>query len=238
MTITSSGMTTIEDTITLTTKEEYKYDVRLEKSPVFDKIGKIIDTDMTLIDGIVENANMYFTGSFISIGQIPSGKIYAIRKSEEGSDIGILTLERFSPLFSLPFFVESASLDRSRQFLILRRDATESFLISLDGTLSVSFPFPDAVEIVQNISNTWKVLTRDGVMTLSSLGWEKNPRFRDYIDISPEYRLGYLSKDDKEKKSLQNIDSAESLFLLLDRKSTIVRTIEKGREIIGFISYE
>lgn len=238
LTLSSSWMSTIEDVISLSKKEEFKYLVHLEKNPIFEKVGRISQWDQALAESLVENANIHFTGSFMSIAQIPSGKIYATRKTQNGSEVGILTPDIFSPLFSLPFVPKKAILDISGKFLILERDLNNQFLISLDGSISANFPYSEDVKIIQYSDNTWKILTTNWVFIQSSFGWEENPRFRDYIDLSPQYRLGYLAAADREKKSLQNIESSESLLLLLDRKSTTIHTLEKGREIVGFIFYE
>ena len=95
----------------------------------------------------------------MSIAQIPSGKIYAIDNTQKGSEIGILTPDLFSPLFSLPFIPKKAKLDTSGKFLIFERDLNNQFLISLDGSISVNFPYSEEVKIIQYGDNTWKVLT-------------------------------------------------------------------------------
>ncbi len=238
ITITSTWMSTIEDEITVSKKNEYKYPVHLEKNIIFENLGKQSEWNMALVNELIANANTYLSWSFLGVAQIPSGKIYAIRSLKNKNEIGILTADLFNPLFTIPFLTKSAWIDLSQKFLILERSSLDRFLVSLDGSVSIDFPYSWEIKIINYSDNEWKILTSEGLYTYSSFGWEKNIRFWDYIDLSPQYRLGYISASDNEKKSLQNIKESLSLFLLLDRKSTKVRTLEKGREVLWFISYD
>jgi hypothetical protein len=67
----------------------------------------------------------------------------------------------------------------------------------------IIFPFRETILLV-SYETTWKVLTTSGAYELRFDTWQKNPRFTDIIDISDRYRIGYISREDEGKLTLQN----------------------------------
>ena len=146
------------------------------------------------------------------------------------SEVGILTLESFVPVFSLPFLPSRASFDASLSSIIIEKQNREISLISLYGTKSIHFPLKETPDIIIS-EPTWKVRTADGVSTYEGDTWQKNPRYTDYLDIDARYRIGYIDRSDTERQALANIASPTSLFFLLDRETGISSIILKGRDI-------
>lgn len=66
----------------------------------------------------------------------------------------------------------------------------------------------------------------------------KNPRFTDYIDISPSLRIGYIAASDTEKLTLQNLKNDTSYIVSLDRDTGISKVLKTGMTIQGFLFHE
>jgi hypothetical protein len=85
------------------------------------------------------------------------------------------------------------------------------------------------VSIVHN-EKLWKVRTEKSVYEYTGV-WKKNLRFSDYIDIDSRYRIGYISRQEREKLALQNLPLEESYLILLDRKNARTTILTKGKDI-------
>jgi hypothetical protein len=103
-------------------------------------------------------------------------------------------------------------------------------IYSLDGEKAQIFPSGERVEIVtfDPVRPSWKVRTESSLYIFEYGRWSKNPRFTDYIDISPRYRLGYIDVRDRAKLVLQSLPTDAPVFLLLDRESNKASTLKSG----------
>lgn len=223
LTITSTGSESIADTVLLQTGDSHKYPVYLIPSLVLIPIGNFFDLNN---DSNTENR----------IGYSQGWKIVFLKR-ESVNTTGLYIGDRSRPnfVFSLP--VLSAKLDASRSFLIIQSEKSQQYILSLDGQHKTIFPYQESIDIV-SFSDSWKVRTQNSIYEWQEDTWKKNLRFTDYIDISPRYRIGYIDQSDKEKLSLANLSSENSLFILLDRTNAETRIIKKWKTIRGFFQYE
>ncbi len=72
-----------------------------------------------------------------------------------------------------------------------------------------------------------KVRTKNNVYFQSQENWIENPRFTDYIDISPRYRIGYIASNDSEKLELSNYPKGESVLVRVDRETGVSTVITR-----------
>ncbi len=99
------------------------------------------------------------------------------------------------------------------------------------------FPYSENIEIVDS-ADSWKVTTKQNVYTLEGDRWRENPRFTDYIDISPSTRIGYIDAKDRDKLILQNLPQGIPVIISVNRftgKSEIMKT---GLSIMGFFTLD
>lgn len=107
----------------------------------------------------------------------------------------------------------------------------------MDGRKSIIFPYNETVTLV-NSDNFWKIRTKKNVYTFENGDWRKNPRFTDYIDISPSLRIGYIAASDTEKIALQNLKQDTSYIISLDRDTGTSKILKTGITIQGFFFHE
>lgn len=231
--LTSSDKESISDTLSLSLGEEKKYSITFAdlfsyRPLVENKINSITEK------GLIENAISELDWKYTHIGTGRGWRYLALREKDQDIDIGILTLEKFLPIIPLPIRPIGITLDLSRQYIIMGRDTSDQYIVSLDGQDSRVFDIPEKIQIV-DLSWNSRVLTVDGVYELIAGKWKKNPRFTDYIDLSPTRRLGYIDKNDILKLSLQNLSPWVSVIQLIERdtgKSTIIKI---GLDIQWFV---
>lgn len=84
-----------------------------------------------------------------------------MRSFRNKNEIGILTADVFRAFVDIPFSVMGIGLDFSRRFLVLERNAQDRFLVALDGSASIDFPYSGDIKIVDYTHATWKVLTSE-----------------------------------------------------------------------------
>lgn len=64
----------------------------------------------------------------------------------------------------------------------------------------------------------------------------QNARFTDFIDLSDQYRIGYISKNDTKKLTLANYPKNVSRLLLLNRSDATIIPIDTNIDIEGIFS--
>jgi len=81
-------------------------------------------------------------------------------------------------------------------------------------------PFPEnEILSVSLLGNEWKIKTKSSVYSLFRDSMIENPRFTDFVDISSQYRIGYIDKNDTKRRMLANLTDDSSFLVLLDRYS-------------------
>lgn len=236
-TITADGKTAISDTLSLSHEKSYNYTFELLQEVKFEKVADFL-YDESLPQTLALNANDTFTGSYISLWVLRNKHNFALRNNENTSEIGTITPDKFSPLFTLPFSFVSGRTDLSKNYFILERTSGEQYIVSPIWKNALIFPYPDRIVSLDKQNDVWKVKTEKSVYTYENNTWTENSRFSDYIDISPRYRIWYINESDVKKLNLGNFPSGHSLFLLLDRSNANISIIAKDRNIKGFLYYD
>lgn len=107
---------------------------------------------------LLDNAHTHIDPTLSLLGTLTGGKAYAMRSAQKKSEIGILSLERFTPLLSLDFPIRSGYLDATKRFFILEKSDTESHILTTDLSESIVFPFPDQIVSIDH-TDGWRVHT-------------------------------------------------------------------------------
>ncbi len=224
ITLSGSGKESVFDTVILAPWDSHKYRVSLKPTLHTEK--------MTLLSP--EKNDEW--KDYLWLDQ--EGNSVFLRMDSTSQKIWVYLWWRVSPLVTTSLPILSGKIDASRTYAILRGSTDEQHIYSLeDKRESIVFPYPEEIDIV-TYSTYWKVRTKSTLYEYIWGNWIENIRFTDFIDISPRYRIGYIDTSDTRKLSLQNLPLDNSLFLLLDRKSTEVSIIKKWYNIRGFIFYK
>ncbi len=138
ITFSGSGYETSKESYTLQLGEEKIYAFVPEKKFATQKIGSL-QVDQTMLASLLQNATTHSLGDFSPIGVLPSGKAYVFRTQHTVTEIGILTVEQFIPLFSIPIMMKEAHFDITQQFLIFHTTDDTVYVSSLDGGVPILF---------------------------------------------------------------------------------------------------
>jgi hypothetical protein len=139
-----------------------------------------------------------------------------MRESDTTQELGILTGDKFLSIKSLSLGIQSIRLDASGDFFII--DSRTILARNLEDESSLPDTLIDPVSILR-IETGYKVTTRTGVWTSDGDAWTENPRYSDYLDISPTERIGYIRSTDTARLSIANLPSGVSVLSLLDRST-------------------
>ncbi len=77
----------------------------------------------------------------------------------------------------------------------------------------------------------WKIKTPDSVFSYENNQLKENPRFTDFLDVSSNIRIGYISANDTNKLSLSNFPIGTSILIILDRTTGESYIVRKGLDI-------
>lgn len=221
---TASGMVPIRDSVTLVLGRETEYALDFVPALTFvSKWSPLTETPLVEWSGI--------------IGTASNGKIYSIAPFWS-NETGVFVNNASNPLFTLARIATRAGFDRSQRYLYYQSWEGIIYLSTLDGRDTIDFPSLSPPTIIEKTWDEWKVRTQDGVYTSLGNGWKKNPRFTDYIDISPRYRIGYIDRNDSAKLELQNLALQGSVFVLIDRDDPASHLLLRGKDILGFITLD
>ena len=226
----------IIDTITLGIGEQKAYTLPRIQEFSEEKIGNL-SLDNTPAYALIENAKNHIDPNISLLWILKSGKVFALRTIEKSTDIGALSLENFSPLLSLDFPIISWKLESSKRFFILKKSENEQDIVSINLSESIIFPYPEDIKLIDH-TGIWRVVTDTSVYVFEWDSWVKNPRFSDFIDIDPNYRIGYISENDTIKKELGNFTQKWGIFVLLDRRNADIQVLSENKDIIGFLYTE
>jgi hypothetical protein len=214
LTITSTGKVTIHDELEIQVWESLQRSYTLHHDLVLQELQKT-KVDTTLWVSLIENANSHLDGIFSLVGIGNNNKIYALRKKWNQSQLGTIFPDKFVPMRTLPTWIDRMKIDLTGKFFVAPlRDGWAS-IFALDMSREIEIPIlPYSVVFMNNI---WKMQTQWGVYIFDGEGMQENPRFTDFLDISPSKRLGYIAANDTNRLSLSNFAPWESVLVLLDR---------------------
>lgn len=172
----------------------------------------------------------------VTIGTDADGKVWGIKKEGSITQIGILSPERFVPYKTYQYPINIARLDLSRTFVLvsMSQGTTTIFSTDLRQETELALPIDEIVAIRGGVK--LNIRTRTAVYDIKSGIPEENIRFSDYIDISPEIRIGYIDKSDTKKLSLSNYEPGKSVIVRTSlSNSEPPHTLRTGVDIQAFI---
>jgi hypothetical protein len=223
--LTASGKTTISDNIIINSGENISRKYILSDDIILVPVKTLL-IDNALPISLVENARFLGWWEFTVIGTDIKNKIWAIKKWESSSQIGILSVERFVPIRNVSLDILSSSIDLSRSVLIINLVWNSTLLINTDLTSEKEIQtIPNIVSVIP--WEIWKIKSQSGgTIEIRGNRIIEDIRFTSSIDLSDEIRIGYIDKSDIKKLSLANLPTTESVLIRLDRttgESVILR---------------
>ncbi len=233
--LTASGKTTLTDSIVVNSGEN------ITRTYIFNDDIQIVPVKTLLVDdalpiSLVENARLRGWWEFIIIGTDIKNKIWVIKKWENSSQVGILSIERFAPIRTISLGILSSSIDISRSVLIINLLWGSSLLLSTDLVNEKEIPtIPNIISVIPG--DIWRIHSQTWMVEVR---WDQiieDNRFTNSIDISPEIRIGYIDKKDTKKLSLSNLPLTESLLIRLDRTTGESVILRKWLDISALFLY-
>lgn len=214
--LTSPGKTTITDDIVIGVGEDAVRTYTFMDDVVIAPVDTTVTGNISIGTAIVANAMKSDTNySYTLIWVDADNRVYTERESPIGRDIWILSLEKFQSLYRMPKWAGRFAFDITGKYLIAPIFSDKTLILSLDTKIQKELP------IINVLGYVWwkeeKILTTSGVILWISSSYWLNPRFTDWLDISPTERLGYIDKSDWDKLSLSNLPTWESVLVRLDR---------------------
>ncbi len=215
LTLTASGKTTLTDVVLINSGDEilksYVFNDDIVLVPVWNTIK-----DESIPISYINHAVSQGWWEFIPIGTDIKNRVWVIKKWNESSQIGFLSMERFVSIRSIPHEIVWASIDSSLSVLIFQLNGNRMLLISIDLSHEKEISIiPNIISIVPG--EIWKIQTNTGTMELKWDTFISDIRFTNSIDLSPQIRIGYIDKKDTKKLSIANLPANESVLIRLDR---------------------
>ena len=229
--LTSSGKVNITDNIALTVSEQkflnyaFREDIAIEQADIL-LLGNP-DIGAALVGNAVKK-DPDFTYTLVGVWR--DDVVYAERISPTSRELGILSLERFSPLLDIPSWVGALSLDITGEYFIAPVFSTKTLLIARDISSQKEVPIRGVIWYSEGITES-RILTDSGVVTEWRGSYGSNPRFTDWLDVSLSARIGYISRDDTERLALSNLPQGESILLSLDRATGKTQILKRWVDI-------
>lgn len=215
LTLTSTGKVTLEDTFVLKTGEKKSLSYMLNDDVAIREFTtSILNDDLGL--SLVENANSTLSWTFDLVWVGQKNQIFATRKQGTMRQLWLLSSEKFIPFRSLLADMWEVHLDTTRRFFLIHLLSGRTLILATDMSKEIeTILVPTSVVELQD---GWKIQTQSGVYFYDSDVWaEENPRFSDFLDISPSKRLWYIAADDTNRLGLSNFAPWESVLVLLNR---------------------
>lgn len=223
--------------LNLSLDEELKIPLDLSPLLSFKHVATLIWDDLNLIDSLIIEAQKSLSWKLVPLWQSRGANVLAWQNGDSRSLIWEVWSGWFVPYFSLPFPLLSGSLDLSKSAYILHALRGEKFLVSLDGKIRVPYAL-DMPIVSANLWSTITATTRSGSYVYEDATWRENPRFTMFLDINDTIRIGYIDKDDREKRALSNIQDSASLFFLVDRITGDISPLFSWKDIEALIFYD
>jgi hypothetical protein len=135
--------------------------------------------------------------------------------------LGVVSDGTMTPLKIFSDTSLQVRLDINREYILIGNPLDAfSEIYDSEWTLLTHVPFSqDDIVSISVFGDEWKIKTKDSIYTYTDWILTENPRFTDFVDISSEYRVGYIDKNDKKRRMLANLTDDSSFLVLLDRYS-------------------
>jgi hypothetical protein len=102
----------------------------------------------------------------------------------------------------------------------------------------VSSPSP-IISVALLPDMTIKTETSSGVYIFSEKNTPTmNPRFTNFLDFGPYFRLGYIAADDLTRRSLANLSGSSPTLILLDRRTGKSEIISQTLKVDSMIYFD
>jgi hypothetical protein len=231
LSLTSTGKVSLTDDIMLAISEtktltyDLKWDISIEPAMITPLWNTDIGMAM-LANAIKKDPDFNYT--LVGVGWDTT--VYAERTSTGVRELGILSLDRFAPLWKVPKWVGTILLDITGEYFIAPLFTHKTLILSRDTTRQYELPLTDVIGYTPWITDE-KILTSSGIITSWHGSYGENPRFTDWLDISPTERLGYIAQDDIEKLTLSHFPAGESVLIVLDRQTNQSYVLKKWIDI-------
>lgn len=225
--LTSTWKTQIQEDIIIPVGEDITRSYELQDDitiapTVLSQLGS-----PAIASAIIANAQLKDTDYLYRlIGIDRDNIVYAERKSLSWKrELGTLSLDKFTPMWVFPDWAGDMTLDITGDY----------FLVPLfsDKTIVMS----RTLDSKKEIPRTWvlgyvgwteeKILTNSWVILGIDSSYGENPRYTDWLDISPSLRLWYMDASDTNKFSLSGYPPGESVLVLHDRITSKTTTIKR-----------
>ncbi|MBX9809770.1 hypothetical protein K2X92_05260 [Candidatus Gracilibacteria bacterium] len=236
LTIASKDKISITDDISVDAGANIEKSYTLLEDVPFSLVGQI-NADTSSIENFINNAKNNNLGDYKAIGIDIKNRVWVWRSTDSSSQIGILTLEKFSPIKNTNTILLDARMDETRSVIIASVGSEHLILMPIDlsDEKEIIFSSSDIVSVVPG--DTWKLKTNTTSIELRGDRFIEDIRFSDSIDISPDIRLGYIDQKDTKKLSLSNLPSGKSVLIRLDRKTGNTIIIKDGVDIKSFFYF-
>ncbi len=237
LTLTSSGKTSISDTIIVNSSEQIIKSYLLTDDIIITPVWSIV-RDESLAISLMDNATVQKWWDFTMIGTDIKHRVWVIKNGDTVSQIWFLSSERFSPIRSIRVAIQSASLGASKSVLILNLAGSRTLLLPIDISSEREIATMPNVHIISVVpADTWRIQTNSGTLELRWDSLTYDIRFTNSIDISPQVRIGYIDKKDTKKLSLANLPLTHSVLVRLDRGTGMSVIVRNGLDIESLFFY-
>lgn len=230
LTLTSPGKSIIQEDVIVGVGEDKTISYTLQDDIIITPLDVPILWSRQIWEVMVANATKKDKDyAYKLIAVDAKNTVYVERSSPSLRELWILSLDKFTSLYRVPDGVGTFQIDMTGQYFIAPLFTDKTLILSLDTKLQREVPLVDVLAYVwwedsKVLSESWVVLGHH-----SSYGY--NPRFTDWLDISPSLRLWYIDKDDTQKLSLSNLPSGQSVLISLNRMTGDYHVIKRWVDI-------
>jgi hypothetical protein len=133
ITLTSTGKTTITDNVSLSTAEARILEYTLQSDIGIKPLDAVLLGNIDIGAALLGNATKKDPDfSYTLIGVDREGLVYAERSTSGMRELGTLSLERFSPLWSIPKGVGNIIIDITGEYFLSPLFANKTLVLSRD----------------------------------------------------------------------------------------------------------
>jgi hypothetical protein len=162
---------------------------------------------------LLKNARIAYTGSvdIRYIGTVDD-VIYLMNTTPVGTEIVQKSGGTYTRLYTIPAS-EKVYIDGSKKYIVAVHTDTQDYIDIRSGMIYI-YPYTYPIVVVHTPTS---IYTASGHYVLGGGAWYIDPLFSDAIDISPQYRIGYIAGTDTQRRALLDRDTAGDTLVLLDR---------------------
>lgn len=229
--LSSTGNVAIQDTLTIHPSEAVTRSYVLVKDVWFAQVGTVsqkspeIPSELSMLTGMT------------LIGTDMRGQVWI---SKEG--IGTTEIATFSGTqalihYALSWKPKALYLDAIGGSLVVEW-ANKAIIYATDTHDQLEVESPLWTIISASFGKNPRVRTSQKVYDIISWKAVENIRFTDYIDLSPEVRIGYIDASDVTKLALSNFPPNISVLVRLDRRDGNTTVLRTGIDIKTLFLYQ